>query len=431
MRTLAVALVGAVAFALAPLAAQTPPAAPSWWKGNLHTHSLWSDGNDFPEMIATWYKARGYHFLALSDHNILADHDKWMQVDLVVRRGGRKALADYRDAFGEAFVETRTRNEKLEVRLKRLDEFAPLLEEEGRFLLIPAEELTDSFAGAPLHLNAINVGERIAPQGGGSVEAVLRNNLRAIIAQAQRLARPMLAHVNHPNYRWALTAEQMAHVLEERFFEVYNGHDQVSHEGDAQRPGTERLWDIVNTLRLVELGAPPVFGVATDDCHNYHSKVGSTPGRGWVMVRAPELSAAALVQAMDRGDFYASSGVTLERVDLEGKVMRVRIAAEEGVTYTTQFVGTHTGVDLTSTPTLDAEGKELNTTRTYGQAIGAVLATVEGPLAQYTLTGTELYVRAVVTASRAHENPSFEGQREQAWTQPMAWRSNRAERGNR
>ena len=24
----------------------------SWYKGNTHTHSLWSDGNDFPEMIA-------------------------------------------------------------------------------------------------------------------------------------------------------------------------------------------------------------------------------------------------------------------------------------------------------------------------------------------------------------------------------------------
>ena len=42
-----------------------------WWKGNLHTHSLWSDGNDFPEMIADWYRKNGYHFLALSDHNIL------------------------------------------------------------------------------------------------------------------------------------------------------------------------------------------------------------------------------------------------------------------------------------------------------------------------------------------------------------------------
>ncbi|MFO0064709.1 MAG: hypothetical protein ACK523_01980, partial [Pirellulaceae bacterium] len=31
-----------------------PPAR--WWKGNLHTHSFWSDGNDFPEMISEWYR---------------------------------------------------------------------------------------------------------------------------------------------------------------------------------------------------------------------------------------------------------------------------------------------------------------------------------------------------------------------------------------
>ncbi|MEO6434962.1 MAG: hypothetical protein ABIP55_04275, partial [Tepidisphaeraceae bacterium] len=31
-----------------------PDAPPRWWKGNLHTHTLWSDGNDFPEMVAEW-----------------------------------------------------------------------------------------------------------------------------------------------------------------------------------------------------------------------------------------------------------------------------------------------------------------------------------------------------------------------------------------
>ena len=414
-------LLATLALAVMPLAAQDATTPAPWWKGNLHTHSLWSDGNDFPDMIADWYKARGYHFLALSDHNILADHDKWMQVDLVVRRGGRKALANYRTRFGEAWVETRENEAKLEVRLKRLDEFGPLLEEPGRFLLIPAEEITDSFAKAPLHLNATNVGERIAPQGGDSVEAVLRNNLRAVIAQAQRLARPILAHVNHPNFQWALTAEAMAHVLEERFFEVYNGHNQVHHLGDAQRPGTERLWDIVNALRLVELKAPPVFGVATDDCHNYHSKLGSTPGRGWVMVRANELDAAELVEAMMRADFYASSGVSLDDVGFDGETLRLQIAPDAGVTYRTEFVGTRVGVDLTSEPTLDAEGKEFGASRTYRGEIGVVLAVVEGTSPSYALQGDELYVRAVVTADRAHPNPSFAEQREQAWTQPVGW----------
>ncbi|NND80278.1 MAG: histidinol-phosphatase, partial [Maribacter sp.] len=26
-----------------------------WFKGNLHTHSYWSDGDEFPEVIMEWY----------------------------------------------------------------------------------------------------------------------------------------------------------------------------------------------------------------------------------------------------------------------------------------------------------------------------------------------------------------------------------------
>jgi hypothetical protein len=54
--------------------------APRWWKGNLHTHTLWSDGDNYPEMVADWYKQNGYNFLALSDHNILSNVEKWVTV---------------------------------------------------------------------------------------------------------------------------------------------------------------------------------------------------------------------------------------------------------------------------------------------------------------------------------------------------------------
>ncbi len=37
-----------------------------WFKGNLHTHSYWSDGDEFPEVIMDWYKSKGYQFLALT-----------------------------------------------------------------------------------------------------------------------------------------------------------------------------------------------------------------------------------------------------------------------------------------------------------------------------------------------------------------------------
>src|SRR5436190_11811145 len=79
-----------------------------WFKGNLHTHSLWSDGNDYPEMIVDWYAHHGYQFLALSDHNTLSQGPKWMGVKEANRRAKEDGLARYRKRFGDAWVEART-----------------------------------------------------------------------------------------------------------------------------------------------------------------------------------------------------------------------------------------------------------------------------------------------------------------------------------
>ena len=69
-----------------------------WWKGNTHTHRLWSDGDDFPEMVAEWYKGHGYHFLAITDHNTLADAERWWRVPAAGI--GREAYEKYRARFG-------------------------------------------------------------------------------------------------------------------------------------------------------------------------------------------------------------------------------------------------------------------------------------------------------------------------------------------
>src|SRR5437660_7831233 len=90
-------------------------ASPKYWKGNLHTHSFWSDGDDFPEMIADWYREQGYHFLSLSDHNVLSEGSRWMDVpDKGVKP---QALEKYLARFGPLWVEQRTVKDKQQVRL--------------------------------------------------------------------------------------------------------------------------------------------------------------------------------------------------------------------------------------------------------------------------------------------------------------------------
>src|SRR3954467_14711793 len=78
-------------------------AASQWFKGNLHTHSLWSDGDDYPEMIVDWYKQHGYHFLAMSDHNVLSDSEHW--ISIAKSSGGELAFTRYLERFGYDWVE--------------------------------------------------------------------------------------------------------------------------------------------------------------------------------------------------------------------------------------------------------------------------------------------------------------------------------------
>src|SRR5215471_21343008 len=137
-------------------------AQPQWWKGNLHTHSFWSDGDDFPEMIVDWYKEHGYQFLALSDHNKMLVGEKW--IDATTNRAGPIALENYRKRFGGNWVEVREENGHQQVRLKTLEEFRGRFEAPGKFLLIPGEEISDRFNKVPIHLNASNLREQIEPQ---------------------------------------------------------------------------------------------------------------------------------------------------------------------------------------------------------------------------------------------------------------------------
>jgi len=413
---------------LALRAAATEPAHEErlqWWKGNTHTHSLWSDGDQFPEMIADWYRNHGYHFLALSDHNVLSEGFRWMKHDEILKRGVSDVLEKYVRRFGEKWVETRGEpgTTAYEVRLKPLEEFRKLVEEPGRFIMIQGEEISDRVGELPVHLNATNLKELIDPQGGRTVAEAIDNNLRAAEEQARRTGREILVHLNHPNYGFAITAEDMAAVLRERFFEVYNGHPGVQHLGDERHPSVERMWDIANTIRIGQLAAPPLFGLATDDSHSHHGREGSRPGRGWIMVRAAQLEAEMIIRAIKAGDFYASSGVTLRHVqfDPQRRVLRLEIDDSDGGQFTTDFIGTTVGYDSSSRERLDDDGKPMRATREYSADVGRVLATVTGTTPSYQLTGQELYVRAVVTSSRPHRDPSFENQREQAWTQPVGW----------
>ena len=308
-----------------------------WWKGNTHTHTLNSDGDSPPGEVSHWYRDHGYDFLVLTDHNYHTVVDE-LQREFDREVGQRK---------------------------------------KEPFLLIPGEEVTDLFGDkAPIHVNALDSSRVIGPQGGETKREMLARNVDAIVAAGG------VASLNHPNFYWALNAEDLAATQQLRHFEVYNGHPSVNNFGGGVYQSLDDLWDSILSSGKI------IFGVAVDDAHDFQEwgPRQSNPGRGWIMVRAPELSRTAIREAFDKGDFYSSTGVTLATVErASGKkgegTLRVKIREDEMTAFTTTFIG---------------KG-------------GVVLATTGEMEASYTLKPGDLYVRARVFSSRG----------EYAWTQPL------------
>lgn len=370
---------------------------PNWYKGNLHTHSYWSDGDDYPEMIMKWYKDNDYDFVALSDHNILAEGEKWIEVEKGA--GHEQTFLNYRNTFEDDWVEFEEEEDRYWVRLKTLEKYRTLFEEKEVFLVLKSEEITDRFEDKPIHLNATNIQEFIKPRGGNSVVDVMQNNIDAVRELREETGEPMFPHINHPNFGWSITAGDLKELEGEQFFEVYNGHPLVNNEGDSLRSGTEQMWDEVITHYLLE-GKPLMCGIAVDDAHHYQEMDNdhANPGRGWIQVKSHELSPDSMIAAMERGDFYASNGVRLREINFDGRTLTIDIDAEEGVAYTTEFIGTRAGAET---------------------QIGTRLGTKGGAEVSYTLKGDEMYVRVKITSDKKKENPYSEGELEVAWVQPV------------
>ena len=112
-------------------------------------------------------------------------------------------------------------------------------------------------------------------------------------------------HINHPNFRWSITRDQLQQVRNNRLFGIYNGHPQVDNLGGGGVAGLEEAWDASLTSGTL------LYGIAVDDAHTFKDPGNpdvAGPGRGWVVIRAPP-GAPRAAESLERGDFYASAGV--------------------------------------------------------------------------------------------------------------------------
>lgn len=373
-----------------------------------------------PEELVKWYVTNGYHFLGVSEHNLLADHESWLALSDIERRTGSGTRCS-QAAGGQP--STRGVDGADRWRLMPFSELRGRFESRGRFLLLQNEEITNDFQTKRLHLTAVNIQSVIAPSSGGEEEmsSALQQNLQRLEAARLQSNEPVVGVINHPNFTWAIGPAELASAQLARFVEVFNGHPFAASRGDVGKRSVVRMWDVANAERVLQRGWHPLYGVAADDTHALEGAAEASPGRGWIMVRAARLRPRELITAMLAGDFYASTGVTLSACDYDLRTHRlsIAVAAVPSVSYQIDFIATKVGAHPfeTNSPADRWDVPE----------VGMLARRVIGTRADYTLALDDAYVRATVTATRKPANPmrsnytGDEAQFEQAFTQPVGW----------
>jgi hypothetical protein len=212
-------------------------------KGQLHMHSTASFDawNSLPPAhLALAYKSRGYHFVALTDHDVVA-HPKEVNDENFITIPGFESTADSGHITG--LFTTRAVSPSL-----------------------PPQDRIDGIVA-----------------GGG------------------------MAILNHPGWRVGWTGTDFTRLNSYSAIEIYNGMTSDLQRGAAANIG---FWQSVLNTK----GWPNrVWAVAVDDSH-----IIEEADRGWVMVKAAQLTPEAIRHSLHTGAFYASNGPSFSTIGVLG-----------------------------------------------------------------------------------------------------------------
>ncbi len=279
------------------------PSQGHFYKANLHTHTVISDGRYTPEEIKAHFKAHGYSVVAFTDHDVMVPHPELNDEDFLALTSYEVETND--EAPGGSWMGVKTYH---------LNFYAKDPAETRYVCPNPAYY----FCSARQYLQEDYKGDYVRRY---SVEG--QNEM---IAEANRLG--FLVSYNHPD--WSLQHYNDYAGLEGfHAVEVYNTGCVV--EGYVLDKGDHVLDEFLNLGKRV-------YPIATDDCHGEHDMCG-----GWVRFKAPELSYKAIMTAYERGDFYASWGPEIESLDIEDGILHVTCMAGPSASPVVR-VEVHTGL---------------------------------------------------------------------------------------
>ncbi len=237
----------------------------NWYKGNLHSHTVNSDGMLTPAESVELFRDHGYHFLCLSEHDLYTDYRKeFDRPDFIILPG--------------------------------LEASAVLFEKEGSIRKKKVHHIHGILGTAKMQQEAVRPLFRHMDRLEPSVYYGEWDGAAVAWKLAEELAeRGCITTYNHPI--WSRVREDEFIHTEGIFgLEIYN-YNTVNESGTGY---DTTYWDVM--LRE----GRRIHGFASDDNHNeglFDDACG-----GYIWVKADGLSHDQIIEALLAGNYYSSSG---------------------------------------------------------------------------------------------------------------------------
>lgn len=268
------------------------------YKGNLHCHSTLSDGKLTPEELKDYYKSRGYSILAITDHEHLNNNSYLDDENFLT-------ITSCEVAIKELPKESTLKNSNMKV--CHLNFYAKEQDNDYNFFYNSIYDHFSAHERRPLFKKPDADVPRAYGEGINTLIKLANDN-------------GFFVSYNHP--RWSLENY--------REYSKYDGLWAVEIFNTSCNRGGLYEYDI-NVHDDFLRDGKRIFVTSGDDNHNKKDDSFGT----FVMVESDKLEYSKIVDALLNGEFYTSTGPTIEKISVDGDFVTVKCSDAKNIFYST------------------------------------------------------------------------------------------------
>lgn len=262
----------------------------SYYKANLHCHTVISDGQRTPEEIKKMYMDHGYSIVAYTDHDVLLDHSDLTDDHFVAMNGFEVEIGE--PGQGRPHEGRLVRTCHLCLVALEPDNLTQVCYHRSRYL----------FANAPQYRDQIRFDES-KPD---FVREYTPDCINTIIAEGRKNG--FFVTYNHPGWSLERYPEYMAYHGMNAMEIVNYGCVESGYVEHNEREYEDML-----------IGGEKIFCIAADDNHNGRQDSFG----GFTVINAEKLEYRTVAAALQAGKCYASEGPQIHSLVYEDGFMHL------------------------------------------------------------------------------------------------------------